>query len=192
MHKHMKLPIAFASIFAFVLLNSCHSGNAASSPEVAAIGGSGSGSVGTDAVFSYTLQGKKIAGGPVDVILVSNIAYIEKSGQTTNVQFFLNDGMENNSSNFAHSLRFAVPAKTGTIQLTAGDDNGHVELFVSTGSESKYTIYGNESFTVTVGDISATHVSGTFSGKMKAASAPGDELTIADGKFDIPVGKAAK
>jgi hypothetical protein len=192
MHKHMKLTIALASILALALLNSCHNGNAASSPDVAAIGGSGSATTGTDAVFSYTLQGKKISGGPVDVILVSNIAYIQKSGQTTNLQFFLNDGLEKNSSNFAHSLRFTVPAKTGTIQLTADQDNGHVELFVSTGSESNYTIYGNESFTVTVSDISPTRVSGTFSGKMKPASTPGDELTIADGKFDIPVGKAAK
>ena len=164
----MKLILSFAAIFALTFFNE------------------------PQAVFSYTLQGKKISGGPVDAILVSNIAYIQKSGQTTNIQFFLNDRIENNSDNFAHSLRFTIPAKTGTTQLTAGQDNGHVELFVSTGSESKYTIFGNELFTVTVSGISSGRVTGTFSGKMKPATAPGDELTIADGKFDIPVGTPGK
>jgi len=148
MNIKMKLTIAFAAIFVFAFLNSCNSGNAASSPNAVAVHGSGSHTAGTDAVFSYTLQGKKISGGPVDVVQVSNIAYIQNNGQTKNLQFFLNDGTESNSSNFAHSLRF------------------------------------------TVIDISSTRVSGTFSGKMKSSA--GDEQTIADGKFDVPVGKTGK
>jgi hypothetical protein len=83
--------------------------------------------------------------GTTDVIQVSNIAYIQKSGPTTNMQFFLNDVYDDNTSTFAHSLRFAIPAKTGTTQL----------------------------------------------GKVKLASAPADDLSIADGKFDIPLGKTA-
>jgi hypothetical protein len=159
---------------------------------VAAIGASGSATSGTDAVFSYTVQGKKVSGGHTDVIQISNIAYIQKSGATTNLQFFLNDVYDDNTSTFAHSLRFSIPAKTGTTQLADGQDNGHVELFVAKGSEGNYVVYGNEAFTVTVSDISSTRVSGSFSGKVKSASAPADELTITDGKFDVPLGNASK
>ena len=188
----MKFAIAFATLLAFALMNSCSNGSAGSHPGVAAVGGSGSATSGTDAVFSYTLQGKKISGGPTDVIQVSNIAYIQKSGTTTNMQFFLNDVYDDNSSTFAHSLRFSIPAKTGTTQLAPGQDNGHLELFVSKGTDGAYIVYGNEAFTVTVIDISSTRVSGTFSGKVKLSSAPADDLSIADGKFDIPLGKMAK
>jgi len=188
----MKFAIAFAPLLAFALMNSCSNGSAGSHPGVAAIGGSGSATSGTDAVFSYTLQGKKISGGPTDVIQVSNIAYIQKSGPTTNMQFFLNDVYDDNTSTFTHSLRFTIPAKTGTTQLAPGQDNGHVELFVSKGTDGGYVVYGNEAFTVTVIDITSTRVSGTFSGKVKSASAPADDLAIADGKFDIPLGKTAK
>ena len=188
----MKFAIAFAPLLAFALMNSCSNDSAGSHPGAAAIDGSGSATSGTDAVFSYTLQGKKISGGPVDVILVSNIAYIQKSGPTTNMQFFLNDVYDDNTSTVAHSLRFSIPAKTGTTQLAPGDDNGHVELFVSKGTDGAYAVYGNEAFTVTVIDITSTRVTGTFSGKVKLASAPADELSISDGKFDVPLGKTAK
>ena len=188
----MKFTKVFAPLLAFALMNSCSNGSAGSNPGVATIGGSGSAASGTDAVFSYTLQGKKISGGKTDVTLVSNIAYIQSSGPTSNMQFFLNDAYDDNTSNVAHSLRFTIPAKTGTTQLAPGQDNGHVELFVSKGTEGAYFVYGNEGFTVTVTDITSTRVSGTFSGKMKLASAPADDLAIADGKFDIPLGKMAK
>jgi hypothetical protein len=190
--KYMKSIIAFTSLFAFAMVSSCGNRNAGSRPEVAAIGGSGSATSGTDAVFSYTLQGKKISGGTTDVIQVSNIAYIQKSGQITNIQFFLNDIYDDNTSTFAHSLRFTVPAKTGTTQLAPGQDNGHVELFVSKGSDGAYIVYGNEAFTINVSAITSTRVSGTFSGKVKSASETGDEFAITDGKFEVPLGTTAK
>jgi hypothetical protein len=188
----MKFAITFAPLLAFALLNSCSNSSAGSHPGAVAIGGSGSATSGTDAVFSYTLQGKKISGGPADALQTSNIAYIQKSGQTTNMQFFLNDVYDDNTSTFAHSLRFTIPAKTGTTQLAPDQDNGHVELFVSKGTDGAYAVYGNEAFTVTVTDITSTRVSGTFSGKVKLATAPADDLSITDGKFDIPLGKTAK
>jgi hypothetical protein len=188
----MKFTVAFAPLLAFVLMNSCSNGPAGSNPGAAAFGGSGSAKSGTDAVFSYTLQGKKISGGPTDVIQVSNIAYIQNSGSTTNMQFFLNDVYDDNSSAYAHSLRFSIPAKTGTTQLAPGQDNGHVELFLSKGTDGAYDVYGNAAFTVTVIDITSTRVSGTFSGKVKLTSAQADDLSIADGTFDIPLGKTPK
>lgn len=188
----MKFAIALLQLFAFLLLSSCHNGNISSIPDKAAIAETVPAASGPDAVFSYTLAGTKISGGPTDVIQATNIAFIQKAGQTKNMQFFLNDVYDNNSSTFAHSLRFALPPTKGTFQLTVGQDNGHVELFVSKGSDGNYVVYGNEAFTVTISDISSTRVSGTFSGKVKSVSAPADELTIADGKFDIPMRNADK
>ncbi len=51
-------------------------------------------------------------------------------------------------------------------------------------------MYANEEFSVTVANISATRVSGTFSGKLKILESTGkgkDEFTVTNGKFDIPI-----
>jgi len=49
-------------------------------------------------------------------------------------------------------------------------------------------MYANEGFSVTVTNISATRVSGTFSGKLKLFEGAGKaEVTITNGKFDIPI-----
>jgi hypothetical protein len=188
----MKFAIALLPLFAFLFLSSCHNRNTNSIPDKAAIAGTAPATSGSDAVFSYTIAGTKISGGPTDVILANNIAVIQKSGQTKNMQFFLNDVSDKNSSTFTHSLRFTLPPTKGTFQLTASKDNGFVELFVPKGADESYVVYENEAFTVTVGDISSTRVSGTFSGKVKSVSAPVVELTLADGKFDIPLRNADK
>lgn len=188
----MKFAIALLPLFAFLFLSSCHNRNMSPIPDKAAIAGTATATSGPDAVFSYSLAGTKISGGPTDVILATNIAFIQKAGQTKNMQFFLNDVSDKNSSTFAHSLRFTLPTTKGTFQLTVGQDNAHVELFLNKGADDSYVLYGNEAFTVTVSDISSTRVSGTFSGKVKSVSAPVDELTIADGKFDIPLRNADK
>ncbi|MEO8861733.1 MAG: hypothetical protein ABI358_09935 [Ginsengibacter sp.] len=144
-----------------------------------------------DAVFSYNLDGTKISGGEADAMAMSNVAAVTKSnGNPDKLSFFLNDAYKANTETVAHSLRFEIPDKTGTVALTAGGDGGFVELFLATDEEGKYVVYGNESFTVTVTNVSSTRVSGTFSGKVKIA--PGqsqgkDEYTITDGKFDIPI-----
>ena len=87
-------------------------------------------------------------------------------------------------------MRFAIPGKTGTATLAAEEDNFNVQLFLASGEDGKYVMYANEGFSITITNISATHVSGTFSGKLKLFEGKGagkDELTITDGKFDIPV-----
>lgn len=144
-----------------------------------------------NAVFSYNLDGTKISGGEADELLMSNVAAVTKSnGNPDKVSFFLNDAYKDNTETVAHSLRFEIPDKTGTVALTTGDDNGHVELFLATGEEDKYFVYGNEDFSITVTNISANHISGIFSGKVKIVQslAQGkNEFTITDGKFDIPV-----
>ena len=143
-----------------------------------------------DAVFSYNLNGAKISGGKVDDNQTNNTIWITKNGAGDKLSFFLGDKIQDNTSTYAHSLRFAVPGKTGTVTLIANDDNKSVEMFVGDGKDDKYQVYLNEDFTVTINNISATRVSGTFSGKLKVPegqTSSNPELSVTDGKFDLPV-----
>lgn len=144
-----------------------------------------------DAVFSYNLDGSKVSGGEVDAVMMNNVAALSKyEGNPDKLSFFLNDAYKDNAETYPHSLRFSIPGKTGTVALTAGEDNWKVELFLGNDQDTKYVLYGNEDFSINVTNISANHVSGTFSGKLKIVNGTGagkSELTITDGKFDIPV-----
>ena len=141
-----------------------------------------------DVIFSYNLDGTKISGGDVDAMMTSNVAAVTKSDNGNKVSFFLNDAYKENTETVSHSLRFTIPGKTGTVALTADEDNFNVQLFLASGEEGKYVMYANEGFSVTVTNISATRVSGTFSGKLKLFEGAGKaEVIITDGKFDIPI-----
>ena len=190
----MKHLLFATSIFLIASFYSCNSNNANATnnkSEPAAQNSPSSSSTG-DAVFSYNLDGIKISGGEANAVTVSNVAVVTKSDQGNTLSFFLNDAYKDNTETVSHSLRFEIPDKTGSVALTSGGDNGHVELFLATGEEDKYAVYGNEAFTVTVTNVSSTRVSGTFSGQEKlvesAATGTGKSvITITDGKFDIPV-----
>lgn len=144
-----------------------------------------------DVVFSYNLDGTRISGGDVDALMMSNVAAVTQSDNGNKLSFFLNDAYKDNAETFSHSLRFAIPGKTGTAALTADEGNFNVQLFLASGEVGKYVMYANEGFSVTVTNISATRVSGTFSGKVKLlegqTTTGKDEFTITDGRFDIPV-----
>ncbi|HEY5367625.1 MAG TPA: hypothetical protein VIJ75_01430 [Hanamia sp.] len=187
----MKYLLFATSIFLVASFTSCNSNKAdATNNKSEPLNATSPSSTG-DAVFSYNLDGTKISGGEVDALMVSNVAAVTKSnGNPDMLSFFLNDAYKDNTETVSHSLRFEIPDKTGNVALTADSDNGHVELFLASGEEGKYVVYGNEAFTVTVTNVSATRVSGTFSGQVKLAVSTGtgkSELTITDGKFDIPV-----
>ena len=145
-----------------------------------------------NAVFSYNLNGTKISGGKVDDNQAYNTVWINKNDGGEKFTFFLNDVLQANTNTYAHSLKFTIPGKTGTVSLVPNDDNKVIELFLPNGDGSKTDYYTNEDFTVTINNSSATRVSGTFSGKMKLiAGQPGSsaEFNITDGKFDLPLRK---
>ena len=188
----MKYLLFTTSIFLMASFASCNSNkaNARNNKSEPAAQSAPSSSPG-DAVFSYNLDGTKISGGEADKLMVSNVAVVTKSnGNPDKLSFFLNDAYKDKTETVSHSLSFEIPDKTGAVALTPGSDNGHVELFLATDEEGKYVMYGNESFNVTVNNVSSTRVSGTFSGKVKLGKNAGtgkSEITITDGKFDIPV-----
>ena len=143
-----------------------------------------------EAVFSYNLDGTKISGGPSDDTPSSfnNQAQVTQNDYGKSVAFFLNDAStDNDAGTFPHSIRLVVKATTGTQQVINDEDHWSVQLFISSGGS--YIVYAGEAFTITITNISASRVSGTFSGKFKIAT-PGagkEELTVTDGKFDIPL-----
>src|SRR5664279_3584781 len=134
-----------------------------------------------DAHFSYNLDGTKISGGPTEDIPASfnNQAQVTQNDYGKSVAFFLNDASANDDDvTYPHSIRFVVKAATGTQQVLADEDHWSVQLFISSGGP--YAVYGGEALTVTITSISASRVSGTFSGKFKLAT-PGagkSELTV--------------
>jgi hypothetical protein len=139
------------------------------------------------ATYSYNLNGTKVSGGEVDATQTNNIAWVSQSDKRKKVQFFLSDGYSEKASTFAHSLRFAIPAKTGSVEMRPDDDNWSVQLFVGAGQDGQYAMYGNDVFTITVTGISSTRVTGTFSGKVKPFTGTDAALNITDGKFDLPL-----
>ncbi|MEO8771985.1 MAG: hypothetical protein ABI402_17945 [Ferruginibacter sp.] len=62
--------------------------------------------------------------------------------------------------------------------------------FLGNKQDDKYIIYANDAFNVTVTNISSSRLSGTFYGNLKIAERQPSgrpELTVTDGKFDIPI-----
>lgn len=188
----MKHLLFATSIFLTASFVSCNSNKAEATnnkTEPAVENGTSSSST-SNAIFSYNLNGEKISGGKVDDTQTNNTIWITKNETGDKFSFFLGDKLQDNTSTYAHSLRFAVPGKTGTVTLIANDDNKSVEMFLGDGKDDKYQVYLNEDFTVTINNISATRVSGTFSGKLKVPdgqTSANPELSVTDGKFDLPV-----
>ena len=187
--KHLFFVIAIFVIASSLSCNNSSASKATTEDEAATKNATSSSSTG-DAVFSYNLDGAKVSGGEVDATQTNNIADITQTNNGNKLTFFLGDFYQANTETFSHSLRFAIPDKTGNVTLTPDEDNGHVELFLGTSEEGKYIVYGNESFGITLTNISSARISGTFSGKLKLVNGTGAgkaELTVTDGKFDIPV-----
>jgi hypothetical protein len=186
--KHSLLVMATSILAVFASCNSSKSSRSATSEESPKDHAPSTRA--GDAVFSYALDGNKISGGEVDDTRTNNIATLTKSGDGDKVDFFLGDHYQENRETFAHSLRFHVPAKAGTVTLTPDGDNGSVQLFVGSAHDDKYIIYSNEALEFTIASKTANRISGTFSGKLKSVDGPGagkPELAVTDGKFDVPV-----
>lgn len=189
--KHLFFLTALIAIASCMSCSGSSASKAADEKDVATDkASSSSSSASGDAIFSYNLDGEKISGGEVDARAMNNAAWVTKNDAGDKLSFFLNDAYKDNTETFSHSLRFAIPDKTGTVALAPDGDNWSVQLFVATGEDGKYSLYANEAFSVTVTNVSDTRVSGTFSGKVKLAENQGaekGELVVTDGKFDIPV-----
>lgn len=152
---------------------------------------------GGDARFSCTVDGQPVSGGLIDDGLQqtngyqSNVAYIVDVDQGKELFFYLSDP-KSTTSQGVHSLRFAVPDKTGSLSFGPDEDGWGIEVDIHI-SKDHTAIYNSDSFTINITSLSATRVSGTFSGKFtlngNISDADKKEIEVTDGKFDIPMRK---
>jgi hypothetical protein len=119
----------------------------------------------------------------------TNAAYIDDVDEGKELLFYLSDTKKAYTQGF-HLLRFSVPAKAG-ISSFGPEENGwgiEVDIIVNKDHTARYN---SDSFTINVNTLSATRVSGTFSGKFSLNGNINDTdkkaIEVTDGKFDIPM-----
>jgi hypothetical protein len=153
-------------------------------------------SSGNEAHFYCIIDGQPVSGGIIDDGLQqtngyqSNVAYIVDVDQGKELLFYLSDP-KNTNSRGVHSLRFAVPDKTGSMSYGPEEDGWGIEVDIKN-TDGKEATYFSDSFTIDVTTLSSTRTGGTFSGKFKIredALSPDykKEIEVTDGKFDIPM-----
>lgn len=137
--------------------------------------------------FSATIDGEVISGGAIDDMQLQNTAFIYPNADNSGKRllFFLHSDKK---GDMAYSFRFSVPDKTGPFTKKDRDDQPFdITLDFLGGDQSRY---GAEDVTVNITTITDKNVAGTFSGKFHlSADTPRGikkELTVTDGKFDIP------
>jgi hypothetical protein len=139
------------------------------------------------ATFSALIDGAPVAGGPIDNMQQQNAAYtIPGSDGAPTLLFYLSDMQpgEDGSTRVTHSFRVMLPKAPGAAS------NAYIGLSMNLDA-SHAARYSTASATVTITSITATRVTGTFSGTMKLSpdtpNVPKRTVTITEGKFDIPV-----
>ena len=147
-----------------------------------------------NASWSCIIDGQAVSGGQVKRYqgpegYQSNEAHTGDVDEGKELLIYLSDTKSTNSQG-VHELRFSVPYKTG-ISSFGPDENGwgiEVDINVNKDHTARYI---SDSFTVNISNLSATRVSGTFSGKFSLNGNINDPdkkaIEVTDGKFDIPM-----
>jgi hypothetical protein len=140
-----------------------------------------------DASFSANLDGVNISGSKIDDMQLHNTAFIYPTADNSGKRllFFLYSDKKGND---AYSFRFSVPDKTGSFTKNLHDDHPFdITLDFLGGDLSRYTA---KSVTVNITSITSSRTTGTFSGKFALSNDTPNgtkkEVTVTDGKFDIP------
>ena len=140
-----------------------------------------------DASFSANLDGVNISGGKIDDMQLQNTAFIYPTADNSGKRllFFLYSDKKGND---AYSFRFSVPDKTGSFTKNIRDGQPFdITLDFLGGDLSRYTA---KSVTVNITSVTASRITGTFSGKLALSidtpNGTKKEVTVTDGKFDIP------
>jgi hypothetical protein len=140
-----------------------------------------------DASFSANLDGVNISGGKIDDMQLQNTAFIYPTADNSGKRllFFLYSDKKGND---AYSFRFSVPDKTGSFTKNLHDDQPFdITLDFLGGDLSRYTA---GSVTVNITSVTASRIAGSFSGKFTLSNDTPNgtkkEVTVTDGKFDIP------
>ena len=138
------------------------------------------------ATFSAQIDGAPVSGGAIDDMQQQNAAYVIPGGDSAapTLLFYLFDSKTPNDPNFAHSFRIQVPKALGP----AAGAHLTLNMILDPNHTARYS---SSSPTIVITSLTATRVAGTFSGKMSVSpdtpNAPKSEVTVTDGKFDIPM-----
>lgn len=192
--KHLKFLSFF--IISAVLLIACSGNNnnktSSSSDKEATQSSTATSSVG-NASWACVIDGQPVSGGLTDNGLQydyqRNVAFIDEVDKGKELLFYLLDTKTPNSPG-VYTLRFSVPAKTGISSFGHDEDAWGIQISIDV-SKDHTAIYNSDSFTINVTSLSATRVSGTFSGKFTLNGNINDtdkkEIEVTDGKFDMPM-----
>ncbi len=139
------------------------------------------------ASFSANVDGVNISGGEIDNMQIQNTAFIYPTADNSGKRllFFLRS---DKNGDVVYFFRFSVPDKTGTFTKKDSDDKPFsITLDFLGGDNSRYNA---DDVTVNIISVTASKVTGTFSGKFTlSVDTPRGvkkEVTVTDGKFDIP------
>ena len=194
--KHLKF--LFPVILPIFFLTACSGNNSTEATKNSDnSNSSATSSSGNEAHFSCTIEGQPVSGGIIDDGMQqtngykSNVAYIVDIDKGKELLFYLSDP-KSTSSQGVHSLRFAVPYKTGSFSFGPDEEGWGIEVDIHI-NKGHTAIYNSDSFTINITSLSASRVSGTFTGKFSLNGNITDtdkkEIEVTDGKFDIPMAK---
>lgn len=194
--KHLKF--LFPVILPIFFLTACSGNNSTEATKNSDnSNSSATSSSGNEAHFSCIIDGQPVSGGLIDDGFQqtngykSNVAYTDDIHQGKELLFYLSDPKSTNSRG-VHSLRFAVPDKTGSSSFGPDVAGWGIEVDILV-NKGHIAIYNSDSFTINITSLSATRVSGTFSGKFTLNGNINEpdkkEIEVTDGKFDIPMAK---
>ena len=188
----------YIKLFSTVIISAClffscngnkSSGNGNTSDASSSAANAPSTSKGTPgkSSFSANIDGEAISGGQIDNLQLENTAFIYPTADSSGKKllFFLHSDKK---ADMAYSFRFSVPDKTGTfIKKDRDDQPFDISLDFLGGDHSRY---GAEDVTVNISSVTSTKVTGTFSGKfllgVDTPNGTKKEVTVTDGKFDVP------
>jgi hypothetical protein len=137
------------------------------------------------ATFSAVIDGTPVSGGAIDGLQQNNVAHLvpKENGAAPTLRLWLFDTKTPDDQDFKHSLRIEVPGKVGANEKT--HLSAHIIL-----SQDHSGSYYSDNASVTILTLTATRVTGTFSGKFRnSPDTPNvkPEITVIDGKFDVPM-----
>lgn len=174
-------------ILAALLFTSCNSNSSKASGNTGNNESASSKSSSAQGNFFATIDGEAISGGAIDDLQLQNTAFIYPTADNSGKRllFFL---YSDKKGNMAYSFRFSVPDKTGAFTKKDRDDQPFdITLNFQGGDNSRYSA---EDVTVNIISVNDKNVTGTFSGKfllgVDTPNGTKKEVTVTDGKFDIP------
>ena len=137
--------------------------------------------------FSANIDGEAISGGVIDDMQLENTAFIYPTADSSGKRllFFLHSDKK---GDMAYSFRFSIPDKTGSFTKKDRDDQPFdITLDFLGGDNSRY---GAEDATVNISSVTASAITGTFSGKFILSNdtprGTKKDVTVTDGKFEVP------